>query len=68
MGHKTDYICSDCGSKDLLIPSWRTQDGKEDFPDAHDLDGDAWCKECESIIWVDTNKEDWVYQNEEEHE
>ena len=68
MGHKTNYKCDDCGSKDLLIPSWRNQDGMEDFPDATDLDGDAWCKECESIIWVDTNKEDWEYQNEEEHE
>ena len=54
MGHKTDYICSDCGSKDLLIPSWRTQDGVEgDYVDPHDLDGDAWCNECESFIWVE---------------
>jgi len=68
MGHKTDYICNECGSKDLLIPSWRTQDGMEDHPDAHDLNGDAWCNDCVSIIWVDTNKGDWVHPNEEEHE
>ena len=53
MGHKTNYKCEDCESKDLLIPSWKTQDGLEDYPEPSLLDGDAWCNECESIIWVD---------------
>ena len=54
MGHKTNYKCEDCGSKDLLIPSWTTQDGGEgDFVDPSYLDGDAWCNECESFIWVE---------------
>ena len=57
MGHKTNYKCEDCESKDLLIPSWKTQDGMEDYPEPSLLDGDAWCNECESIIWVDIQQE-----------
>ena len=56
MKHKTNFKCEDCGSKELLIPSWKTQDGMDtiDHPDPYDLDGDAWCIDCEKIIWVDT--------------
>ena len=54
MSNKTNYKCEDCGSKDLLIPSWKTQEGMEDYPDAFLLDGDAWCNECETIIFVAT--------------
>ena len=56
MTEKTNFKCEDCGSKELLIPSWKTQDGMQDFPDPHELDGDAWCIDCEKIIWVDTNQ------------
>jgi len=54
MSEKTNFKCEDCGSKELLIPSWKTQDGMHDFPDPHELDGDAWCIDCEKIIWVET--------------
>lgn len=56
MKNKTNFKCEDCGSKELLIPSWKTQDGMDtiDHPDPHDLDGDAWCIDCNKIIWVDT--------------
>ena len=58
MGNITNYKCDDCGSKDLLIPSWKNQLGIEDYPDANDLDGDAWCNDCVSIVWVETFKEE----------
>ena len=66
MTEKTNYKCEDCGSKELLIPSWKTQNGMQDFPDPHELvrlcvfrgdnmsNGDAWCIDCEKIIWVET--------------
>ena len=54
MTHKTNFKCEDCGSKELLIPSWNTQDGMEDHQAPSDLDGDAWCIDCEKIIWLDT--------------
>ena len=60
MSHKTDFKCEDCGSKSLLLPKWETQDEdgfttyRQDCPDAYLLNGDAWCNDCEKIIFVDT--------------
>ena len=54
MSNKTNYKCEECGSKDLLIPSWKTQDGMEDYPDSFLLNGDSWCNECERIVFVAT--------------
>ena len=59
MAQKTDFKCEDCGGKDLLLPTWRTQgsDGfaedRGDFPDSFDLNGDAWCIDCNKIIFVE---------------
>ena len=57
MTEKTNFKCEDCGSKELLIPSWKTQDGMQDFPDPFELNGDAWCNDCAQIIFVETNEE-----------
>ena len=56
MSEKTNFKCEECGSKDLLIPSWKTQEGRADFPGSfrfYEKYGDAWCNECETIIFVE---------------
>ena len=54
---KTEFICEECYSENLLIPSWKDQEGKPscDF-DEHSAGGDSYCVDCGKIVFVETKE------------
>ena len=44
---KTDFLCEECHQQNLLIPTWKDQNGKPtDEFDEHEAGGDSYCIDC----------------------
>lgn len=54
---KTDFLCEECHQHNLLIPSWKDQDGNpsSDY-DEFEAGGDCYCIDCQRLVFALTKE------------
>ena len=54
---KTDFLCEECHQQNLLIPTWKDQNGKPtDEFDEHEAGGDSYCIDRKKLVFVETKQ------------